>query len=205
MLLRERHCVKINYYLLVINAAAFTKQTGVDRLQKRTKEYGERLIEHVDWLDRLTFPRIEQIKKEREVEQRCLYLIVEMARVVCGDCIYSVVYYEDEEETGARSVYPLVDPEMDLENLCELKHHMMTRSSRAGFIERELKPNASARLYLEKIIQLPPTHAINIEERDLIWKFRYFLRNNRKALLKFVRSVSWDKNEEAAYALVLVK
>ncbi|VDK89001.1 unnamed protein product, partial [Onchocerca ochengi] len=182
----------------------FTKQTGVDRLQKRTKEYGERLIEHVDWLDRLTFPRIEQIKKEREVEQRCLYLIVEMARVVCGDCTYSVVYYEDEEETRAQSVYPLIDPEMDLENLCELKHHMMTRSSRAGFIERELKPNASARLYLEKIIQLPPTHAINIEERDLIWKFRYFLRNNRKALLKFVRSVAWDKNEEAAYALVLV-
>lgn len=39
-------------------------QTGVDRLQKLTKEYGERLIEHVDWLDRLTFPRIEQFKKE---------------------------------------------------------------------------------------------------------------------------------------------
>ncbi|VDK70545.1 unnamed protein product [Litomosoides sigmodontis] len=182
----------------------FAKQTGVDRLQKRTKEYGERLIEHVDWLDRLTFPRIEQIKKEREVEQRCLYLIVEMARFICGDSTFSVVYYDNEEKFKRRSIYPLIDPEMDFENVCEVKHHMMTRSSRAGIIERELKPNASARQYLERIVRLPPAHAINSEERDLIWKFRYFLRNNRKALPKFVRAVAWNKTEEAAYALVLV-
>lgn len=75
-----------------------------------------------------------------------------MARIVCGDSTFSVVYYEDETKT--RSIYPLVDPEMDLENVCELKHHMMTRSSRAGVIERELKPNASARNSLEKIIQV---------------------------------------------------
>lgn len=55
------------------------------------------------------------------------------------------------------------------------------------------------------VFQLPPAHAINSEERDLIWKFRYFLRNNRKALPKFVRAVAWNKTEEAAYALVLVK
>ncbi|VDM09944.1 unnamed protein product [Wuchereria bancrofti] len=202
--LKMEVATKPDDYLRPPLPSKFTKQTGVDRLQKRTKEYGERLIEHVDWLDRLTFPRIEQIKKEREVEQRCLYLIVEMARVVFGDSTVSVVYYEDEEELKTRSVYPLVDPEMDLENVCELKHHMMTRSSRAGALERELKPNASARHYLERIIQLPPAHAINFEERDLIWKFRYFLRSNRKALLKFVRSVAWNKNEEAAYALILV-
>ncbi|KAM3722127.1 Phosphatidylinositol 3-kinase catalytic subunit type [Dirofilaria immitis] len=200
--LKMEVATKPDDYLRPPLPSKFTKQTGVDRLQKRTKEYGERLIEHVDWLDRLTFPRIEQIKKEREVEQRCLYLIVEMVRVVCGDCTYSVVYYDEEEKT--RRVYPLVDPEIDLENVCELKHHMMTLSSRAGLIERELKPNASARVYLERIIQSPPTHTITTEERDLIWKFRYFLRNNRKALLKFVRLVPWHKSEEAAYGLLLV-
>uniref|UniRef100_A0A915PPY9 Phosphatidylinositol 3-kinase catalytic subunit type 3 n=1 Tax=Setaria digitata TaxID=48799 RepID=A0A915PPY9_9BILA len=184
---------------------AFTKHTGVDRLQKLTKEYGEKLIEHVDWLDRLTFPRIEQIKKEREIEQRCLYLIIEMVRVVYGDSTYSIVYYEKEDEIEARIFHSSIDPEIDMENICELKHHMMTRTSRVGVIERELKPNASARDLLEKIIHLPPMHTINTEERDLIWKFRYYLRNNRKALLKFVRAVAWNKHEEAAYALILVK
>ncbi|VDM99508.1 unnamed protein product [Thelazia callipaeda] len=52
---------------------------------------------------------------------------------------------------------------------------------------------------------MPSSHTISLEERDLIWKFRYYLRNNRKALTKFVRSVDWEEKEEAAYALLLVK
>lgn len=83
-----------------------------------------------------------------------MYLIVEMARFVCGDSTFSVVYFDDEERFKRRSIYPLIDPEMDFENVCELKHHMMTRSSRAGIIERELKPNASARRYLERIVRV---------------------------------------------------
>ncbi|VDN08355.1 unnamed protein product [Thelazia callipaeda] len=158
--LKMEMATKPDDYLRPLPPSVFTKQTGADRLQKLTKEYGERFIEHVDWLDRLTFPRIEQIKKEAselhylcEVEQRCLYLIVEMMQVVCGDRIYSVVYYENEEESRTRNVHASFDPEIGLENLCEIKHHIMTRTARAGVIERELKPNASARDFLEKIIQ----------------------------------------------------
>lgn len=83
-----------------------------------------------------------------------MYLIVEMVRVIYGDLTVFVVYYENEENVKTPSVYPVVDPELDFENICEVKHHMMTRSSRAGPIERELKPNASARNILENIIQV---------------------------------------------------
>ncbi|VDN23772.1 unnamed protein product [Gongylonema pulchrum] len=136
--------------------AQFTKQTGIDRLHKLMKEYGENLIEHVDWLDRITYPRIKQLEKEYELEQRCPYLNVEMIRVVAAGITYSVVYYESEEDEAKSQnggAGPCTDPELGLENLCETKHSMMTRNKRAGIFERELKPNAAARDALERIIQ----------------------------------------------------
>ncbi|VDK50743.1 unnamed protein product [Anisakis simplex] len=191
------------------------KECDVDRLHKLTKEYGEKLIEHVDWLDRITFPCIEKIKKEREVDERSVYLMIEMIRVeYCGNR-YSVIYYEnnDEPKLGASCALHshitsnsnvTADPELGMENLCETKHHMMTRNARADSIDRELKPNAAARDSLQNIIQMPSSHAISVEQRDLIWKFRYYLKNNRKALTKFVRSVNWEESEEASQALQLI-
>lgn len=35
-----------------------------------------------------------------------------------------------------------------------------------------------------------------MEERDLIWKFRFWLKSNQKALAKFVRSVNWQEELE---------
>lgn len=78
-----------------------------------------------------------------------------MTRVVCDGNSYSVVYFENEEAQKLNCGPGLyTDPELGLENLCETKHHMMTRNARAGAFERELKPNAVARDLLEKIIQV---------------------------------------------------
>ncbi|KHN83796.1 Phosphatidylinositol 3-kinase catalytic subunit type 3 [Toxocara canis] len=186
--------------------AELAKQSDVDRLHKLTKEYGEKLIEHVDWLDRITFPCIEKIKKEKEVDERCVYLMLEMTRVVYGAERYSIVYYEsdDEPKMSASCAVNHAEPELGMENLCETKHHMMTRNARANIIDRELKPNAAARDALQNILQMPSSHAISVEQRDLIWKFRYYLKNNRKALTKFVRSVNWEESEEASQALQLI-
>uniref|UniRef100_A0A915AJ48 Phosphatidylinositol 3-kinase catalytic subunit type 3 n=2 Tax=Parascaris univalens TaxID=6257 RepID=A0A915AJ48_PARUN len=189
-----------------LSTAELRKHSDVDRLHKLTKDYGEKLIEHVDWLDRITFPCIERIKKEKEVDERCAYLMLEMARVVYGGESYSVVYYESDEEPkmSASCAVNSAEPELGMENLCETKHHMMTRNARADIIDRDLKPNAVARDALQNIIQMPSSHAISVEQRDLIWKFRYYLKNNRKALTKFVRSVNWEESEEASQALQLI-
>jgi phosphatidylinositol 3-kinase len=44
-----------------------------------------------------------------------------------------------------------------------------------------------------------------MEERDMIWKFRFWLKTNPHALTKFVRSVNWDEKLEVKQAIQLLR
>ncbi|KJH48163.1 phosphoinositide 3-kinase family, accessory domain protein [Dictyocaulus viviparus] len=102
------------------------------------------------------------------------------------------------------------DPELGLENLAEIKHNVMTRNARAGAMDKQLKPNKQTKDRLEAIIrnmidfQLPSSQSLSREQRDLVWKFRYFLQADRRALNKFLRSVNWEQPSEEQHALALL-
>ncbi|KIH51080.1 phosphoinositide 3-kinase family, accessory domain protein, partial [Ancylostoma duodenale] len=51
---------------------------------------------------------------------------------------------------------------------------------------------------------LPSSQSLTREQRDLVWKFRYFLQADRRALNKFLRSVNWDQPREEQHALALL-
>ena len=57
------------------------------------------------------------------------------------------------------------DPELGQENLCEMKHHMMTRNDRAGDIDRRLQPNSFVRDMLEAIIRVSARSGGEREDR----------------------------------------
>jgi phosphatidylinositol 3-kinase len=46
--------------------------------------------------------------------------------------------------------------------------------------------------FLQRIIKYPPTRDIQADEKQLLWKFRFSLMSEKKALTKFVRSVDWS-------------
>ena len=46
--------------------------------------------------------------------------------------------------------------------------------------------------FLQRIIKYPPTRDIQADEKQLVWKFRFSLMSEKKALTKFVRSVDWS-------------
>lgn len=50
----------------------------------------------------------------------------------------------------------------------------------------------------------PPTKQLSSEEQDLVWKFRYYLTTQEKALTKFLKCVNWDLPQEAKQALELL-
>ncbi|GJN09689.1 hypothetical protein PR202_ga27717 [Eleusine coracana subsp. coracana] len=58
----------------------------------------------------------------------------------------------------------------------------------------ESPPQPLARL-LQTIIKFPPTRALEVDEKQLVWKFRFSLMSEKKALTKFVRSVDWSDNQ----------
>uniref|UniRef100_A0A3Q0SQN3 Phosphatidylinositol 3-kinase catalytic subunit type 3 n=1 Tax=Amphilophus citrinellus TaxID=61819 RepID=A0A3Q0SQN3_AMPCI len=177
------------------------------RLAKLTKAHRQGHMVKVDWLDRLTFREIEMINEVSV--SNFMYLMVEFPRVKSNDKEYSIVYYEKDGDDASSvltscDIVKVPDPQMGMENLVESKHHKLARSLRSGPSDHDLKPNAATRDQLNIIVSYPPTKQLSSEEQDLVWKFRYYLTTQEKALTKFLKCVNWDLPQEAKQALELL-
>lgn len=88
------------------------------------------------------------------------------------------------------------------DNPAEGKHRRLFRSShRHGILDKDLKPNAKVRDELNQIMSYSPTHVLSPEETDLVWKFRYHLTRDKRAVTKFVKSVNWADQSESKQAI----
>lgn len=82
------------------------------------------------------------------------------------------------------SLLRVFDSELDSnETPVENKHRRLGRSHRTGLLDRELKPNAKIRDELNDILRYPPTKQLSDMEKDLLWKFRYYLTRDKKGNL----------------------
>ncbi|TGZ82899.1 phosphatidylinositol 3-kinase [Ascodesmis nigricans] len=96
------------------------------------------------------------------------------------------------------------DPEVMRDNPVESMHRRLLRLQRNGPEDRDLKPNAKIRDELNEILNYSPTHELTSEEKDLVWKFRFYLTRDKRALTKFVKSVTWSDPSESKQAVSLV-
>ncbi|XP_034498094.1 phosphatidylinositol 3-kinase catalytic subunit type 3 [Ailuropoda melanoleuca] len=152
---------------------------------------------------------IEMINESEKRSSNFMYLMVEFRCVKCDDKEYGIVYYEKDGDESSPiltsfEIVKVPDPQMSMENLVESKHHKLARSLRSGPSDHDLKPNAATRDQLNIIVSYPPTKQLTYEEQDLVWKFRYYLTNQEKALTKFLKCVNWDLPQEAKQALELL-
>ncbi|KAK0088858.1 hypothetical protein PV325_010455 [Microctonus aethiopoides] len=181
----------------------------MQRLAKLAKKRRNGQMNRVDWLDRLTFREIELINEREKRASEYLYLTVEFPEASMNGVLYSIVYYEKDGDEVAQhrsqpDIVTLPDYEILQENLVEAKHHKLARSLRSGGNTREVKPTSSVRDALNTIVSYPPTTALSTEEQDLIWKFRYYLSTQKKALTKFVKCVNWKVAGEERQALEML-
>ena len=106
------------------------------------------------------------------------------------------------------TITPLIrvyDPEVGTkDNPAESKHRRLVRNHRSGVLDRDLKPNAKFRDELNAIISYGPTQELTPDEKDLVWKFRHHLTRDKRALTKFVKSVSWQDSVEARGAVQIL-
>ena len=186
----------------------------------------------VDWLDRLSIAEVERIRERSKQSTNLQFLMVEFQQFKKSGSPVSVVYFEKNghinNRMGFRSdiirsvqhkkycersnrqdlirfAFPRC-PDFDIEqdNIVEAKHHRLARSQRAGQLDKDLKPNAETRNRLMEIVSYPATQPLVSEEQDLIWRFRYYLSSNKKALAKFVKCINWGSSHEATQALDLI-
>lgn len=167
-------------------------------------------MQKVEWLDRLTFPATERLREDEKKKSSGLYLTIEFPKIFIDKIDHSVVYYEKDAEESCQlsfdsDVVVIPDPEVLFENLVEGKHHKLSRSIRSGVSDRDLKPNPHTRDLLNTIVNYPSTKILTSEEQDLVWKFRFYLINQKKALTKFLKCLNWEQQTEVNQAIELLK
>lgn len=110
---------------------------------------------------------------------------------------------DDDPEIGR--LIRIYDPEVGIrDNPAESKHRRLVRNHRTGVMDRDMKPNAKARDELNVIMSYGPTHELSADDKDMVWKFRHHLTRDKRALTKFVKSVSWNEAGEARQAAQLL-
>jgi len=91
----------------------------------------------------------------------------------------------------------VADWDMDQENLAEDQNRKLSQHSRRGAVDSSAKPNKTERERINNIVTAVGSHMTN-EELDLLYKFRYSLTDNKRALVKFLYCVNWGEEAEVA-------
>lgn len=115
-----------------------------------------------------------------------------------GNTLYNDFYSIDSP------VIRVIDPEQFRENQIERKHRRLNRGTESGLFDKDLKPSAKIRDDINKIISYSPVHELTGEEKDKLWKFRYYITRHKQALTKFLKTISWEDPREVKQAIELL-
>lgn len=81
---------------------------------------------------------------------------------------------------GGSDAFLLVsDYEMEEDNPVEHKYRKLAHDQLRGLVDPELKPNRDERHRIDELVADRQDH-LKMEDRDLLWKFRYCLTDNRR-------------------------
>lgn len=188
-------------------------ESETQRLSDLQRQYYEGHIQHIDWLDRVTFPEIERINENEKRASEHFYLSVQFPTFLKPgtDDVLSMVYFEPSgtEIVTQPTSYLLCliqDPEMDLPNLVEQKHRQLTELHLGpGMMDRQLKPIGTDKQLLDRITSSPPSHALTPQEKILLCQYRHSLLLQPAALPKFLEAVDWSSEGEVGHALRLME
>jgi phosphatidylinositol 3-kinase len=99
---------------------------------------------------------------------------------------------------------PFLDYEDEHDNPVEDKYRALAHDLLRGLVDPALKPDKEQRQRLATIIDSPSHHPTR-EEKDLLWRFRFSLVDNRRALTKFLLAVDWTVESEVVQAAELLE
>ena len=191
----------------------FTEQQAeLQHLEQLLVEYEQGHLPPVNWLDNLVFTRIRDIRKTQlsitQSTDNFVQLLIELPIFSLPVVFFTERVNETRQKGKQRwqRLTWLVDDEVNLvmDNPAERKHQKLQRSVGRGVIDMELKPDGVEKRRLSAIIQLPPTRALDMEAQNLLWKFRYAIRYDSKALTKFLKCVDWTDPAETRASVQLM-
>ena len=185
----------------------------LERFEEMLSKYERGEVPHVSWLDKMTFSRIQEMRKARleELEEMSGYveLHVEFPTYALP-IIFSEEVVSDSVNKSRKknweSLVWLIDEEIAIEtqNPSEIMHYELTRSHGREVVDKDLKPNAEEKARLAIAMSSPITRKMDMDTQNLLWKFRYSLSSDPRALTKFLKSVDWNDKDETKAAIGLM-
>ncbi|CAN0315901.1 unnamed protein product [Discosporangium mesarthrocarpum] len=100
---------------------------------------------------------------------------------------------------GGAAFLVVADYEMEEDNPVEQKYRKLAHDQLRGLVDPELKPNLDERQRIDAIVSSRALgDQLRMEEKDLLWRFRYCLTDDKKAITRFLLSVDWGVESEVA-------
>ena len=81
---------------------------------------------------------------------------------------------------GSDAFLLVSDYEMEGDNPVEQKYRKLAHDQLRGLVDPELKPNRDERHKIDELVAGRQDH-LKMEDRDLLWKFRYCLTDNKRS------------------------
>ena len=110
----------------------------------------------------------------------------------------------DSQQFHPLQLVSCVDYENEMDNPVEDKYRTLAHDLLRGLVDPALKPDREQRDRLAAIIS-DPSHHPTREEKDLLWRFRFSLVDNHRALTKFLLAVDWTVESEVVQAAELLE
>jgi phosphatidylinositol 3-kinase len=84
------------------------------------------------------------------------------------------------------------------------KYYILTRDmDESG--AKDLTPNAEEMETINSILNLPDFSTLSVEQKALLWHYRYSLTSNKRALVKFLQCVDWTKEKEEQEGITMLR
>ena len=109
-----------------------------------------------------------------------------------------IVLTKDPEIIYKKSTSEIMNP-------VQTKTLKVHRSYQRKMMDKNLKPDTNELKEIITVLAYPPTKHLNVDERELLWKFRFYLTNNKKALIKFLKCIDWNDTQEVKHAIEIMK
>lgn len=202
------------------------------KILESLNKYHQGEIKRISWLDSITLPALEKTVKKRKWPMGTFVLNLEFPvfdlPVVFTEKTYDSVQHNiptlhnfeqgteitDHSKTEPRmtisigdkyqSTLKFYDPDQFNNNPIEEKYRRLERASKRANVDKQVKPDTKKRDYLNKIINYPPGTQLSAHEKGSVWKYRYYLMNNKKALTKLLQSTNLTEENERSEVLELM-
>jgi len=185
----------------------------------------------VPWLDALALQRVRDILHHADENNRLPLLChhnLDKAEVILEMPAFSVpVVYEEafypvpnqgtsgiispaelslsrKDRSNPMSLVHILEYENESDNPVEDKYRTLAHDLIRGLVDPALKPDKEQSDRLAAIIESPSHHPTR-EEKDLLWRFRFSLVDNHRALTKFLLAVDWTVESEVVQAAELLE